>query len=111
MICLQFKHHFDLGRFQIASQSVQVVPAHVDYYSSGTFALMGTDCIIQSQIALLNISKYLLNKSQRDREVHKGGMVARLALLSSKQGLRLGRGGAAEERKRLGEFEAESAEV
>ena len=49
---------------------------------------MGTDCII-SQIALLNISKYLLNKSQRDR---KGGRVARLALLSSKQGLRLGRG-------------------
>jgi hypothetical protein len=43
-------------------------------------------------MALLNILKYLLNKSQRDREVHKGGKVARLALLSSKQGLRLGRG-------------------
>jgi hypothetical protein len=52
---------------------------------------VGTDCIIL-QIALLNISKYLLNKSQRDGEVHKGGSVARLALLSSKQGLRLGRG-------------------
>jgi len=47
---------------------------------------MGTDCII-SQIALLNISKYLLNKSQRDREVHKGGKGG-----PSKQGLRLGRG-------------------
>src|ERR1700722_9004170 len=51
---------------------------------------MGTDCII-SQIALLNISKYYLNKYLRDREVHKGGRVARLALLSSKQGLKLGR--------------------
>jgi hypothetical protein len=45
--------------------------------------------IADSTLEYLKISS---QQVQRDKGVHKGGRVARLALLSSKQGLKLGRG-------------------